>query len=144
MSEYGLVAGAAGIVLGLTLLIFALKSMRAAEANGQDVITVSLAAALVVGLVESLFSGGIIMPHAQMMLCIVAGWLLGRRLTTGDQSAVSEGGSQMRLALTLSVVVAALVTTLISFEYWSVVRDMPLSAQRWHPHFWQYGRFSGW
>ena len=144
MSEYGLVAGAAGIVLGLTLLIFALKSMRAAEANGQDVITVSLAAALVVGLVESFFSGGIIMPHAQMMLCIVAGWLLGRRLTTGDQSAGSEGGSQMRLALTLSVVVAALVTTLISFEYWSVVKDMPLSAQRWHPHFWQYGRFSDW
>jgi O-antigen ligase len=144
MSEYGLVAGGAGIVLGLTLLIFALRSMRAAEANGQDAITVSLAAALVMGLVESLFSGGIIMPHGQMMLCIVAGWLLGRRLTASDQSVRSEGGSQMRLALTLSVVAAALVTTLVSFEYWSVVRDMPISAQRWHPHFWQYGRFSDW
>ena len=144
MSEYGLVAGGAGIVLGLTLLVFALRSMRAAEAGGQGAITVSLAAALVMGLVESLFSGGIIMPHAQMMLCIVAGWLLGRRLTTGDQSMGSERGSQMRLALTLSVVAAALVTTLLSFEYWSVVRDMPISAQPWHPHFWQYGRFSDW
>jgi hypothetical protein len=118
--------------------------MRTAAASGHDAITVTLAAALVMGLVESLFSGGIIMPHAQMMLCIVAGWLLGHRLTARNQGMRPEHVSQMRLALTLSVAAAALVTTLISLEYWSVVRDMPISAQRWHPHFWQYGRFSAW
>ena len=144
LSEYGLLAGGAGIALGAALLIFAVRSMRAAEVSGQDAICVSLAAALIMGMVESLFSGGIIMPHAQMMLCIVAGWLLGHRLATRDQGMRPERVSQLRLALTLSVVAAALVTTLVSFEYWSVVRDMPISAQRWHPHFWQYGRFSAW
>jgi hypothetical protein len=144
LSEYGLVAGSAGIALGLALLIFAVRSMRTVGKNEPDVVSVSLAAALVMGMVESLFSGGIIMPHAQMMLCIVAGWLLGRRLTARDQGMRPERVSQVRLALTLSVVAAALITTLISLEYWSVVRDMPISAQRWHPHFWQYGRFSAW
>ena len=145
MSEYGLVAGGAGIALGLMLVIFALRSMRSAqEGCKEDAITVALAAALIAGLVESLFSGGIIMPHGQMMLCIVAGWLLGRRLATGNLGAAAERGSQMRLALTMSVVAAGLITTLVSLEYWSVVHDMPISAQRWHPHFWQYGRFSNW
>jgi O-antigen ligase len=144
LSEYGLVAGGAGIALGMMLVIFAVRSMRSARAGGQDAITVSLGAALIMGLVESLFSGGIIMPHAQMMLCVVAGWLLGRRLTAGDRGTAAERVPQMPLALTMTIVAAALITTLVSFEYWSVVRDMPISAQRWHPHFWQYGRFSNW
>ncbi len=127
------------------LVIFALRSMRSAqEDRKQDAITVALAAAVITGLVESLFSGGVIMPHGQMMLCIVAGWLLGRRLATGNPGAAAKRGSQMRLALTMSVVAAALITTMVSLEYWSVVRDMPISAQPWHPHFWQYGRFSNW
>ena len=144
LSEYGLIAGGAGVGLALTLLVFAVRSLRTTGGSKPDVVSVSLAAALIMGMVESLFSGGILMPHAQMMVCIVAGWLLGRRLIARSPTMRPEHAAQVRLGLTLSVVAAALVTTLIGLEYLAVVWDMPLSAQRWHPHFWQYGRFAAW
>ena len=144
LSEYGLIAGGAGVALGLALVIFAARSMRGKRYSEHDTITISVAAALVMGLTESLFSGGIVMPHAQTMLCIVAGWLLGRRLPVRTEPFVAAHFPKIRLAVILSVCAAATVTTLLAIDYWSVVWDMPISAQPWHPHFWQYGRFGAW
>lgn len=144
LSEYGLIAGGAGCAIGLLLVVFAGRSMRDSQDLQHDAATVAIASALIMGLTESLFSGGIIMPHGQTMLCIVAGWLLGRRLPVRAAAPAPAHFAVTRSVLIVSVCVAAAVTTLLAVEYWLVVWDMPISAQRWHPHFWQYGRFPAW
>jgi len=144
LSEYGLVAGGAGCALGLILVVFAARSMRSSQLAGQDTITVAVAAALIMGLTESLFSGGIVMPHGQTMLFIVAGWLLGRRLPVHAEPIAPAHLAVTRLALVGFVCTAVAVTTLLAVEYMLVVRDMPISLQLWHPHYWQYGRFAAW
>ncbi len=144
LSEYGLIAGGAGCALGLLLVVFAARSMRGSHSSDGDMITVVVAAALVMGLTESLFSGGIVMPHGQIMLCVMSGWLLGRCLPLQTQPLAPAQLARARLAVLSSVAAAVVVTTMLSVEYWGVVWDMPISAQRWHPHFWQYGRFATW
>ena len=144
LAEFGLIAGGAGCALGLIMVVFAARSMRGSPTTQSDTITVTVAAALMMGLTESLFSGGIIMPHGQTMLCILAGWLLGRCLPSSVSIVAPAQLATTRLAIVCSVFAAVFVTTLLAVEYWGVVWDMPISAQRWHPHFWQYGRFPAW
>src|SRR5258708_34459685 len=68
LSEYGLFAGLAGIALMALLVVLAVKTIRAGSPSGPDLSGKSIAAALIMGLTDSLFSGNQIMPHSQILL----------------------------------------------------------------------------
>jgi len=145
LSEYGLLAGAAAVALGMLLLLFAVRALRAQTRQGANPVTASLCAALVMGLTDSLFSGNLIMPHSQILLCVIAGWLVGRTQATvrGEEHDAGSRRSQ-KLALVGVAMLAMCTTAILAFEYVDVVHPMPGNLQLRYPHFWQYGRFADW
>ncbi len=144
LSEYGLPAGAAGIALGMLLLLFAVRALRAQTRQGANPVTASLCAALVMGLTDSLFSGNLIMPHSQILFCVIAGWLVGRIQATASEAERDDGRRSEELALVGVAMLAMCTTAVLAFEYVDVVNPMPGNLQLRHPHFWQYGRFADW
>jgi hypothetical protein len=145
LSEYGLLAGGAGVALGMLLLLFAARALRAQTRQDANPVTASLCAALVMGLVDSLFSGNLIMPHSQILLCVIAGWLVGRTQATAPADERDAGGRRSeKLALVGAAMLAMCTTVVLAFEYVDVVKPMPGNLQPRHPHFWQYGRFADW
>ena len=144
LSEYGLPAGLAGIALVLMLTVYAVRTMRTTSGQS-DVLQISLVAALVMGLTDSLFSGNLIMPHSQMLFGVLAGWIVGR--TIPAPSGVYDmawGFKTLRFAIVSIAVLVVAITTILSFEYLSLVREIPVWLLPWNPHFWQYGRFAAW
>ena len=145
VSEYGLVVGAAGVALGMLLLLFAVRALRAQTLQGANPVTASLCAALVMGLVDSLFSGNLIMPHSQILLCVISGWLVGRtRAAAPGGERDADGRRLEKLALVGVAMLAMCTTAILAFEYVDVVQPMPGNLQPRHPHFWQYGHFADW
>lgn len=145
LSEYGLLAGAAGVALGMLLLLFAVRALRAQTRQGANPVTASLCAALVMGLTDSLFSGNLIMPHSQFLLCVIAGWLVGRTQATAPGDERDAGGRRSEKLVLVGVAMLAMCTTaILAFEYVDVVQPMPGNLQLRYPHFWQYGRFADW
>ncbi len=143
--EYGLPAGGAGVALLVLLGIHAMRVMRASAPSGTDTINVTLGAALSMGLVDSLFSGNLTMPHSQVLFCAVFGWLLGR----SHSRLPAAGGATVvwklqGAALISTFVIAAAMTVLLALDYLSVIRTIPYWLPDRPPHFWQYGRFHQW
>jgi O-antigen ligase len=144
LSEYGLLAGLAGIALVLMLAVFAVRTLRKARGES-NVLDISLVAALAMGLTDSLFSGNLIMPHSQMLFGVLAGWILGR--TIRAPSGLYENASgfrQLRFTIISIAILAVAITTILGLEYLPLARDIPVWLPTWNPHFWQYGRFSAW
>jgi O-antigen ligase len=144
LSEYGLLSGAAGVALVTLLLLFAARALRAQTRQDANPVTTSLCAALVMGLTDSMFSGNLIMPHSQILLFVIAGWLVGR---TQEMGPVGKGEGRWRsekLVLVGVAMLAMCTTTILAFEYVDVVNPMPGNLQLRYPHFWQYGRFADW
>jgi len=144
LSEYGLLAGAAGVALGMLLLLFAVRALRAQSRQGANPVTASLCAALVMGLTDSMFSGNLIMPHSQILLCVIAGWLVGRTQATAPGGERDASRRSEKLVLVGVAMLAMCTTVVLAFEYVDVVKPMPGNLQPRHPHFWQYGRFADW
>lgn len=145
LSEYGLFAGTAAIALVVLLLLFAVGTLRAGAPGAASPVTASLCAALLMGSVDSLFSGNLIMPHSQILLCVVAGWLVGRTQAIAPGGEREAGGRRSeKLALVGVAMLAMCTTAILAFEYVDVVKPMPGNLQPRHPHFWQYGRFADW
>jgi len=145
LSEYGLLAGTAGVALVILLLLFAVKTLREQTREIPDPATSRLCAALFMGLTDSMFSGNLIMSHSQILLFVIAGWLVGQ--SQKKPEVMNERNSGWRLAgLTLGGVamLAMCTTAILAFEYVDVVNTMPGNLQPRYPHFWQYGRFAGW
>ncbi|HWH49229.1 MAG TPA: O-antigen ligase family protein [Burkholderiales bacterium] len=145
LSEYGLLAGTAGVALVILLLLFAVKTLREQTREIPAPATSSLCAALFMGLTDSMFSGNLIMSHSQILLFVIAGWLVGQ--SQKKPEVMNERNSGWRLAgLTLGGVamLAMCTTAILAFEYVDVVNTMPGNLQPRYPHFWQYGRFAGW
>jgi len=144
-TEYGLPAGLAGVALGAMLLVFAMRELRSSAQYQPDVVGASLGAALVMGLVESLFSGNLVMPHSQVMLAVLAGWLVGRsRVSVQPQVFYGNRTGIVRTALLGSAVLACLVTAILAIEYLDVTSNLWLPSELRTPSFWQYARFSNW
>lgn len=144
-TEYGLPAGLAGVALGAMLLVFAMRELRSSTQYQPDVVGASVGAALVMGLVESLFSGNLIMPHSQVMLAVLAGWLVGRsRVPVRPQVFYGNRTGIVRTALLGSAVLAGLVTAILAIEYLEVTSNLWLPVEFRTPSFWQYARFSSW
>ena len=145
LSEYGLLAGAAGIALGMLLLLFCARALRTQTRQDANLVTTGLFAALVMGLTDSLFSGNLIMPHSQILLCVIAAGLVGRTRATAPAGERGAGGRRSEKLVLVGVAMLATCTTaILAFEYVDVVKPMPGNLQPRHPHFWQYGRFADW
>lgn len=140
LGEYGLVAGGAAVALPVMLLWFGLRRLRERTREGPDAIALALVAALTMGLVDSLFSGNLTMPHSQIMFSVLAGWILGRDLQAYGRSGVSVPGP-VAVAVVGVLALACLVTLILTFEYLDIVRELRMDRV---PNFWQYGRFDAW
>lgn len=144
LSEYGVPAGLAGVVLIGMLAVFATRSLSRTTVSA-DLLQISLVAALAMGLTDALFSGNLIMPHSQVLFVVLAGWIIGRSLEA--PSGIYEKGRsymQLRFAIVSIGVVAMGITVTLSLEYLPLAREIPVWLPTWNPHFWQYGRFSLW
>ena len=144
VSEYGPLAGAAGVALAILLLLFAIKALRAQTREKANPVAACLCAALVMGLTDSLFSGNLTMPHSQVLLFVIAGWLVGRSQMETVPAGGRTGWRPEKLALVGVAMLAMCTTTILAFEYVNVVKPMPGNLQPRYPHFWQYGRFADW
>jgi O-antigen ligase len=145
LTEYGIPAGLAGVGLGVILVLFALKEIRERSRQSADPVTATLGAALIMGLVDSLFSGNLIMPHSQFLLCVTAGWLFGRTGTIPTGIYLPDPRKrELILALSGLAIAAAAITAVLAFEYIALIRNMPYPGALRIPNFWQYGRFSAW
>lgn len=147
LSEYGLIAGLAGIALMALLVILAVKVLRVGSSSAPDMAGKSVAAAVIMGLTDSLFSGNQIMPHSQILLCVLAGLLVGRNAThSPDVSLKRQNGSYPMLKLTFVVIalLALVTTTILGTAYLRTVKDVGPNVLRGNPHFWNYGRFNAW
>jgi len=147
LSEYGLIGGGAAVALLAMLGLYAIGVIRGSPvpATGPGAISLFVASALVMGLVDSLFSGNLTMPHSQILFCVVAGWLLGRgRTDTQPLVSAKRDVSAQRFAVSGTVLLAAAIALVLSVEYASVIHHMPWWQNPNPPNLWQYGRFSAW
>ena len=145
MAEYGLIAGVAGVALGVVLGVFAVRQLRSRTSQEADAMTATLVAALIMGLVDSIFSGNLVMPHSQILLCVTAGWLVGRSGLAAKRPVESAPREKiLRTGLVGAAVLAVLTTILLTVEYLNVIQDMPYPPALRIPSFWQYGRFTAW
>ena len=145
LAEYGLIAGMAGVALGIVLVVFAVRQLRDRTSQGPDEVTATLAAALIMGLVDSIFSGNLVMPHSQVLLCVIAGWLIARADFAISRPLEPVARVQiLRTGLVGVAMLAVLTTTILTIEYLNVIRDMPYPLALRVPSFWQYGRFTAW
>lgn len=145
LAEYGIPVGGAGIALGALLFIYTVGQVRRRSLQQFDFTSTALGAALIMGLVDSLFSGNLIMPHSQVCLAVLAGWMLGRQRPAPVPPYISpDRQRQWTLGVGLMVVAAALTSIMLAIEYIALIVDMPYPPLLRIPNFWQYGRFSAW
>ncbi len=145
LAEYGLIAGAAGIALGVFLLVFAVRELRKRTGQNPDLVAAGLTAALTMGLVDSLFSGNLTMPHSQVLLCVIAGWMVGRSHPGVEKPVhAADRYRALRTSLVGVALLAALSTSILTIEYLDVIRDMAYPPALRIPNLWQYGRFTAW
>lgn len=144
LSEYGIPAGLAGIALGAMLLVVAARTLRSGGAGPGDMVNASLCAALVMGLIDSLFSGNLIMPHSQFMFCVIAGWLMGRTRPRGSEGSESANSQMWTLALAGISILVVLTTATLAVDYVDAVTSMEGNFSPRRPHFWQHGLFTDW
>ncbi len=147
LSEYGLFTGLAGIALMVLLVVLAIKTLRVGTSAAPDMAGKSIAAALVMGLTDSLFSGNQIMPHSQILLCVVAGLVVGRTSARSPDLSIRNLKvyyPALKLAFVVIAMLAMVATTILSTAYLRAVKDMGPNIQRGNPHFWNYGRFNAW
>jgi O-antigen ligase len=145
LSEYGVIAGAAGIGLGLLLVAFALRALRDQSFGAADPVGATLVAALLMGTTDAMFSGNLIMPQSQVLFFVVAGWIVGRTPVPESTTRIETVPYRARQFALVSVGLLAVgVTTILALEYLPLARDIPAWLTPWNPHFWQYGRFNAW
>jgi O-antigen ligase len=143
LAEYGVIGGTAGLAVGLVLAIFALRELRRRTRVEADPVAASVAAALLMGLTDALFSGNLIMPHSQVFLCVAAGWLLGHS-GSGAGTVPQPPSPALRLVLAGLALLAAAVTTALAIDYLGTIAGIPFPPEFRVPSFWQYGRFTDW
>lgn len=144
LSEYGIPAGLAGIGLGALLLLLAARTIRASGKEAGSMVNVSLSAALIMGLIDSLFSGNLIMPHSQIAFCVVAGWLAGRTRMHSMPGPQFAGWRPWAIAFTGVAILVVCVTAILAFTYVDVVSSESVNFSPRRPHFWQHGLFVDW
>ena len=85
------------------------------------------------------------MPHSQVLLCVIAGWLVGRWHSGIEIPAHLVGRYRLLSAGFVGVALLATVSTLVlTIEYLDIIREMAYPPTLRNPNLWQYGRFTDW
>lgn len=140
LSEYGVLAGGAAVLLCALLMVSAVRSLRQAREK-RDYVDITLGGALIMGLVDALFSGNLTMPHSQVMFAVVAGWMLARGT---DARSATSGHAATRTGFVSIAALAAVTSLILAAIYLHAVQGFTLPFLQRGPNFWQYGRFSAW
>jgi O-antigen ligase len=107
-------------------------------------VNLCLLAGLGMGLTDSLLSGNTAMPHSQVMLVLLCGWLTGRNSPHPASVDHSLGRSRViaHVVLSTAVLAAGMVIIAAALEYFRAVEytgfAMPFES---HPRFWQDGHW---
>ena len=146
LSEYGVPAGAAAIALIGMLALYAVGTLRVQMPGCKDdAVGASLVATLLMGLTDSLLSGNLVMPHSQILFCVISGWIVGRTWVSAPTNLANPENVRTATVLLVSAsIAAAAITSILALEYLPLARDLPVWLPRWNPHFWNYGRFYDW
>jgi len=143
-AEYGLPAVLIAVYLVVALLKKAVVWCIKPTYSENPQINIALTASLVCGLCDSLLSGNIIMPHSQMMLFMIGGWLIGRNQATDLISIELQPlQSKGRTLVLVTVVLAALTIQLNGVQsYYSYMKRTQFSVPEYaHPRFWNDGHW---
>lgn len=143
LSEYGLIGGLSAVMLGLALMIFCVRLLRRRDGLF-DPVNAALIAALTLGLVDSVFSGNLTMPHSQILFCAIAGWLVGRNAAQLKMASSVAAASVQNLTLIAVVILATSASLILAFHYVQTINVLPEWLPERFPHFWQYGRRGSW
>lgn len=148
-AEWGLPVALFVIVLAVWALVGCHKTIKSKQISKDDEnIYAALVASLVTGIVHSLFSGIIVMPLSQIMMVLVAGWLLGisSQCNIADIKVIKH--SQLKKILPFVVMIALglgiiwpLFPELLYVEKLQTefIASHPEKKQL-HPRFWQFGK----
>jgi len=143
-AEYGLPVILIAIYLVIAFLKKAIAWCIKPTYSENPQINIALTASLVCGLCDSLFSGNIIMPHSQMLLFIIGGWLIGRNQATDLISIELQPlQSKGRTLVLVAVVLAAITIQLNGVQsYYSYMKRAQFSVPEYaHPRFWNDGHW---
>jgi O-antigen ligase len=141
-AEYGLPALLIACYLVATLLKNAVVWCNKPAHNENTEINIALTASLVCGLSDSLLSGNIIMPHSQMMLFMIGGWLIGRNQSLFLTNSNLPTANKHWQNLMLIAVVLSLTTIQVNGvqSYYNYMKNRQFSVQEYsHPRFWSDG-----
>ena len=143
-AEYGIPA--ALLVMGLMVyLLWRCASLcRVAGDDHDRGVKLCLLAGLGMGLADSLLSGNTVMPHSQVILVLLCGWLTGRAVPYRDvvPALVQRSSILVRAVVSITVVAASAVVIGAGVEYFHAMElkgfAMPFES---HPRFWQQGHW---
>lgn len=108
-----------------------------AAPSDQNLINIALFASLTTAAVHALFSGIIIMPHSQVMLVIILGWMLGRYHLNHAATVHTSLAGKALILLTAASLLALLIGMYPVLNTFNL-DQLPLQQL---PRFWQQGRF---
>lgn len=138
-AEYGLPAALIVATLAGYLFVRSVGWCKQGSADNRN-INVALTASLAMGLADSLVSGNTLMPHSQMALFIVIGWMIGRNTTPDLQIAAVTRWREV--VFSLAMVTAIAVVGFGALEYWTQSQADGFQMPEYsHPRFWQNGHW---
>lgn len=143
-AEYGLPAVLIAVYLVVALLKKAVAWCIKPTYSENPQINTALTASLVCGLCDSLLSGNIIMPHSQMMLFMIGGWLIGRNQTMAAITTGVDSSQANWKSLILVAVVSALIIIQLNGiqNYYAFMKQSNFSVPEYaHPRFWNNGHW---
>lgn len=105
-------------------------------AENHPVISIALFASLITAAVHALFSGIIIMPHSQVMMVLVLGWMLGLYFNTRKQAVPASSFASVLLTL---LTVLSLFSLLVGMYPVMTTFNLDEMAVQQLPRFWQQG-----
>ncbi len=143
-AEYGIPAALIACYLAFFLLRKAVIWCKTSTNNENQQINIALAASLVCGLTDSLFSGNIIMPQSQMLLFMMGGWLVGVNLKLAllDSRFEQSVSHWQHWVLSITVLAAITINIIDLNRYYTFTQDPAFSMpSNPHPRFWTNGHW---